>query len=809
MRVVVRIASIGAAWFAACTLAAATFAQSKSAELRVLSEGRRATGLVARGQPWKPESLGIQLRGGAAIASEELGAGDFLVRARVCIEERRRQGGALVLGESQLVLDAPKQLEWNGPFFAGLGKPVAFEAPLNGLFNVEIERTGEKLALRIDGRVVAEGRTGLGPIGRFGLVAGSGELRFDRFEVRGTLAPPAPEDRFAKVEAAVDGAIERGVAWMIDQQQRDGSWGNHQTVYPAGMTGLALYALQRCGVRPDHPAIRRGYAYLDSIEPRETYGLSFALLAYGIDPPPERRKRMQSLLERLLSWQRDSGWGYPEALAGTPGFEGIHDKADLSCTQYAVLALRACQNAGLEVPKEAWLRCIGAADGFLGPAERLNATGATRGARQEAAGFRYLVEREATCSMTAAGICVMKVARNALGERLPAQLDEKSRRGIELGLAWLGARFDVNADVGGDKAWHLYFLYGVERVGGLLELDRLGASAWYEDGAEWLVQRQNGDGSWRAPGAGGDPAHVRQSESDTCFALLFLKRATRAARTIALEDVLKAAPKLDADVKLRASGRGPVNVWIEGFAERVLAARGESGVHVVAVEYRAGDEVIARVGADADARWDGEPLATSLVFDRPGQREIVAVVHVRRPDAGAAGTSEELRSQPIRVHVDGIVQPWMLAVAAERAQNLALGSGATGAVSSELSAARPVAALTDGWQWTRWLCAKDDAQPTLTLEFKKPLRASELVLHPACTRYAELGRFDRIRTVQVRLNYDKKPLEVRAGTDELEPLRVPLGKGVAISRLEVKIVARERGGAEAGTTGWTEIALHK
>jgi hypothetical protein len=184
-------------------------------------------------------------------------------------------------------------------------------------------------------------------------------------------------------------------------------------------------------------------------------------------------------------------------------------------------------------------------------------------------------------------------------------------------------------------------------------------------------------------------------------------------------------------------------------------------------------------------------------------------VHVRKVDASEAGTSEELRSQPIKLRVDGMLRPWMLEVAGERAQNLALSVQSSGTASSEREAGRPGAAVTDGWQWTRWLCAKDDKQPTLTLEFKKSVRASEVVLHPACTRYAELGRFDRIRTVQVRVNFDKKPVEVHAGADELEPIRVPVGKGVAITRLEVKIVARERGGAEAGTTGWTEVALHK
>lgn len=793
-------------WACLALLPTVSAAQSKAAEPTVLSEGRRAPGLVSRGQPWKPETLGIQLRGGAAISTLELGAGDFLLRARLCVDERKGQGAGLVLGENQIVVDAPGGVEWSGPLFSQFQKPVAFKLAASAIFTLEVERSGEQLSVRVDGELAGTGRSGTGHVGGFGLVAGKGTLRFDRFEARGVLVPPSPEDKLAKLEGAIDTAIERGVAWLIEQQQRDGSWGNHQLVYPAGMTGLALYALQRAGVRADHPAIQRGYAYLDSVEPRETYGMSFALLAYGVDPPPERKKRMQKLMERLLSWQDDGGWGYPIALAGTPGYEWMHDKPDLSCTQYAVTALRACQNAGLEVPKDAWLRSIAAADAFLGPIEKTVSTGTK--ARGEAAGYRYLVDREATCSMTAAGICVMKLARNGLGNRMPSQPDETSRRGIDLGLAWLASRYDVNGDVGGDKGWHMYFLYGIERVGSLLEIDRIGATPWYEEGAEWFVKRQHADGYWRAPEAGGDSLHSRQSESDTCFALLFLKRATRAAKTIAVDELMRMQRSSDADVRLRASGRGPVTVWLEGFAERVLAAHAD-GVRVVAVEYKSGDEVLARVSADPGAPWSGEPLATSLVFDRPGVREVRAVVHARIPDAGEAGTTHELVSQTIKLRVDGLLRPWMLAAAGERASNLVLGQEAASRVSSELVAGNPAAACTDGWQWTRWICAKDDPQPTLSLEFKKGIRASELVIHPACTRYAELGRFDRARRIQVRLNYDKKAIEVDAPADELEPIRVPLGKGVVVNRLEVKVVVRDKGGADAGCVGWTEVALYK
>jgi hypothetical protein len=783
--------------------------QAAGSGLRVLSEGRKTPGLVARGQPWKPGSLGIELRGGGAVAVDELGPGDFLVRVRVAVDERRSAGAALVLGENQLLLDAPMTLEWSGALYATLAKPAPAKQPPAPIFNVEVERVGETLNVRLDGALVGTGRCGSGAIGRFGLASGQGSLRVDRFEVRGNLVQPKVESRRSRIENGIDASIERGVAWLIDQQQRDGSWGNFQLQYPAGQTGLALYALQRCGLRADHPAIRRGYAYLDSLDPQETYALCFALLAYGVDPPPERKPRIQKLLDRLLSWQGDQGWGYPESKAGTPGFEGMHDKPDLSCTQYAVLALRACQNAGFTVPREAWLRCIAAANAFLGPVEKLNAT-SDKGGRQEVAGFRYLVEREPTGSMTAAGICVMKMARIGLGEKLPAQPNEASRRGIELGLGWLGTRFDVNRDVGGDRGWHLYYLYGIERVGSLLEIDVLGTSPWYEEGAEWILARQKPEGYWRANDAAGDTAISRVAESDTAFALLFLKRATRAAKTIAQEELFKPSKLATSEVRLRATGRGPISLWIEGFADSALAAHSASGgLRVVAVEYRAGDEVLARVAADPSKPWDGEPLATSLVFERPCEREVVAVVHARKPDAGESGTTVELRSQPIKLRFDGLLRPWMLEAAAKRGASLLIGQSPKVTASSELAAASGGREVADGWQWTRWLCAKNDQEPLLVFELEKQLKASEIVLHPACTRYAELGRYDRIRRVAVRLNREKKWIEVEAPADELEPIHVPLGKALPISRFEVKIIARDKGGAEAGTTGWTEIALYK
>ncbi len=62
-----------------------------------------------------------------------------------------------------------------------------------------------------------------------------------------------------------------------------------------------------------------------------------------------------------------------------------------------------------------------------------------------------------------------------------------------------------------------YFLWSLERVCMALDLDTVGGKDWYEWGAEILLANQKGDGSWE-----GEYANYR---ADTCFAILFLKRA--------------------------------------------------------------------------------------------------------------------------------------------------------------------------------------------------------------------------------------------------------------------------------------------
>jgi hypothetical protein len=73
---------------------------------------------------------------------------------------------------------------------------------------------------------------------------------------------------------------------------------------------------------------------------------------------------------------------------------------------------------------------------------------------------------------------------------------------------------------------NLYFLWTVERCGVLYHQRQIDGKDWYSWGAELLLDHQRDDGSWNTDGYFA-PAAITPT-TDSCFALLFLKRANLA-----------------------------------------------------------------------------------------------------------------------------------------------------------------------------------------------------------------------------------------------------------------------------------------
>ncbi len=61
-------------------------------------------------------------------------------------------------------------------------------------------------------------------------------------------------------------AAERGVEWLLSEQEKDGSWFGRWGVNHIYGTGAALPGLEACGIPHDHPSVRRAVAWLDSVQ---------------------------------------------------------------------------------------------------------------------------------------------------------------------------------------------------------------------------------------------------------------------------------------------------------------------------------------------------------------------------------------------------------------------------------------------------------------------------------------------------------------------------------------------------------------
>ena len=302
--------------------------------------------------------------------------------------------------------------------------------------------------------------------------------------------------RAETLEAQVNLAIDRGVKVVRGQLGGDGAGTTkYHRDYPEGDTALALYTLVKSGVSADDPQVRKSLAWLLPRPPGSTYGAAVFILA--LDACKDRALDPQILatakwLEEKLHPQ-SRRWGYP----------GGH--TDLSNTQYAALGLWAAERHGYKARPDTWAALL------AGVAEL----------RMPDDGFAYRTDSRTTGSMTVAGLTVLELAlERAPSGDLPARfadVRQKAKSALEKGWAYLERRFTVQGNPLGlhthQEDWLHYYLYGVERLCAITSRERIGAHDWYAEGARQLVATQQADGSWG-------------ESCNTCFALLFLRRAT-------------------------------------------------------------------------------------------------------------------------------------------------------------------------------------------------------------------------------------------------------------------------------------------
>lgn len=380
--------------------------------------------------------------------------------------------------------------------------------------------------------------------------------------------PAAP----AVDQKAIDAAIARGVAALKASQQADGSWGNMYT----GATALAGLTLVECGEAKGGKAVKAAAEFVRKrgLHEKRTYCLALCVLFLDRLGEPADTPLIESMIVRLISGQKNDGtWAYeclgvsPEEVKRILGEmdgtrvlraggdlkklpavgrrtvkdlpESIRDQlralarrggdagpgGDHSNTQFAVLALWAGRRYG--VPTQGAL--VAAYKHFC---LCQNADGGWNYTPNLAA-----VTNSSTATMTCAGVMALAVGRGADVEIKKAAGGKADSADVSKDPNLRAGLFALGTSVGLPVGWNghggrpavipamsgkaFYYLWSLERVCMALGLKTVGKKDWYSWGAELLLANQQAGGHWS-----GEYAAYK---ADTCFALLFLKKANLAA----------------------------------------------------------------------------------------------------------------------------------------------------------------------------------------------------------------------------------------------------------------------------------------
>jgi hypothetical protein len=316
---------------------------------------------------------------------------------------------------------------------------------------------------------------------------------------------PAELEELRRLRRAtdLDRAVDRGLAWLIGAQGADGAFGKK---YPIALTSLSVLAFLARGHLPadgsvEGKAAARGLEYVLAerrqrddgyfgIDGSQMYGHAITVLmlaeVLGMGVSDEQERRILAALEQGLALLLRAQ-AVEKAVEDAGGWRYHPDSpdSDLSITVWAVTALRAAQNAGLEVPREAIARAVAY----------------VRKRFQRGDGwFAYRQGEDPALPITAAGLLGLQVAGVYSGREVEAAADRLLRETPEWRQrGWFGHWFYYGV---------YYYAQAMHQVGGkhaetareaLAELLYRGAAG----AAAPPPSAQLPDGSWPGPPGSG------------------------------------------------------------------------------------------------------------------------------------------------------------------------------------------------------------------------------------------------------------------------------------------------------------------
>jgi hypothetical protein len=327
------------------------------------------------------------------------------------------------------------------------------------------------------------------------------------------FVPPEEKQKkdFGKLPDAYKDWMKRALEWLLQQQKDVWSYGGQYQVGPNARVDasnsqyalLALHAASRCGLSVPNAVFERIAQYfLIAQEPDGPKVKGFPVPIADFDI-----KELKQLEKQILERMRQK----------------FIDAVEKGESKDVGEILKKVRTEGVTIDESPYRK-------FQGELRDMRARG-----------WGYVLPQnqpelpkddiffKAVGSMTCSGVAALAICKaNLESTGLKKQINE----GIRDGCAWLAHNFSVTKNPNCPD-WHYYFLYGLERAGILSLVFDFGTHNWYKEGAEFLLGAQRADGSW--PGEEGSQRQVGQliinaaaldEIVNTCFAILFLKRAT-------------------------------------------------------------------------------------------------------------------------------------------------------------------------------------------------------------------------------------------------------------------------------------------
>lgn len=330
----------------------------------------------------------------------------------------------------------------------------------------------------------------------------------------------------------VDAAVLKGQAFLLSQLKNGNCEEAPEMVKEnpglndvkgwqwGGLTSIATYGILASGMKPTDPRIEPTIEWLAKARICGHYASGMRAQVWTFLPEKSARADSTADFRLLLNGMHPADkdgakqgfYPYYTMLPGTPGYPpngdphgaGIRQPRwwDRSVSQFGVLGIWACEQAGQEVPMLYW-QIVDAA---------------WKKSQKQDGGWSYVddpAHNETTPTMTAAGVATLFITQDYLFRTNRFEVCNGGIRNdwIDRGLAWIDQ--NVNTFLTGGVQARYYALYGLERIGVASGRKFFGTTDWYKVGADYIIKNQAADGSWNG-GSGPIP--------DTAFAILFLVR---------------------------------------------------------------------------------------------------------------------------------------------------------------------------------------------------------------------------------------------------------------------------------------------